>query len=66
MGDDPRLAAAGARQHEQGAIAGRHGFTLRGVQIVEEMLQVGGHDAIVPDEDKVRASGQTVTSPARH
>ena len=39
--DDPGLAAAGAREHQQRAIAGRHGFTLSGVQIVEEALQVG-------------------------
>ena len=41
MGDDPGLAAARPGQDEQRPVAGDHGLTLRGVQIVEEVLEPG-------------------------
>ena len=51
IGDDPRLAAAGAGQDEQRPVAGDDGLALGGVQIVEETLQRRGHHAIVPERD---------------
>ena len=67
VGDDAGLAAAGAGQDQQRAIAGRHGFALRGVQIIEEALQRRGHHAIVPERDKLRASRQIARHrPNRH
>jgi hypothetical protein len=39
VGDDPRLAAAGPGQDQQRSVGGEDGVTLRGVQVVEEMLQ---------------------------
>ena len=62
VGDHARLAAAGAGQHEQRTIAGRHGFALGGIQIVEEALHRCCHHAIVPDRVKLRAAGQIVTA----
>src|SRR5205823_667612 len=47
VGDDPRLAAAGAREHEEGPVARRHRLALRRVQVDEERLAVE-HLAIVP------------------
>ena len=41
--DDAGLAAAGARQHEQRPVAGEDGVALRRIQIVEEVVQPGGH-----------------------
>ena len=62
VGDHARLAAAGAGQHEQRTVAGRHGFALGGIQIVEETLHRCCHHAIVPDRVKLRAAGQIVTA----
>ena len=55
MRDHARLAAARAGEDQEGAVAGRHGFALRGVQILEEALQRRGHHAIVPERDRLRA-----------
>jgi hypothetical protein len=41
--DDPRLAAAGAGQNEQRPVAREHRVALRRVEIVEEVVQPGGH-----------------------
>jgi hypothetical protein len=72
MGDDPRLAAARAGQHEEGPVAGENGVTLRRVQIVEEVLQACRHRPIVPYRMRPVASrashsgrGRVTESPPR-
>ena len=50
VGDDPRLAAAGPREDEERPIGGGDGFALRGIQIVEEALELGRHRSIVPGD----------------
>ncbi len=45
--DDARLAAAGAREHEEGPVARRHGVALRRIQLGEERVAVQ-HQPIVP------------------
>jgi hypothetical protein len=39
--DDARLAAAGAGKDEERTFGGEHGLALGGVQVVQEMLEVG-------------------------
>src|SRR2546425_478189 len=41
--DHPRLAAAGACQHEQRSVAREDGVALRRIEVVEEVVQPGGH-----------------------
>ncbi len=66
--DHARLAAAGAGQDEQRSITRSDGLALWGVQILEEVLQLGRHRLIVqiePGLANTKRAYSTVTLFAR-
>ena len=65
-GDDARLAAAGAGEHERGAVAGGHRLALRRIQIIEEVGETLGHHAIVPAVPDFAKTADASEEPLHH